>query len=1612
VMHYAKASSAGTTEGSGNSRGLFRRAFATRGASCDAKGSGARSNGRLRATLAVLALAIAAFAVTAAPASAAPSMTAPVVSDVSYTTAHVTSEVNPEGGGFTSYAVQVSTNGTDWTNKASGFFFKFETLNAELTGLDDGTQYLVRLAANAGFGGVTEPPEAISAGPNPSFTTLTASPPTIPGAVAATGVYSTSARATAEVNRPVDSDDVKCHFEYVTDADFTATGFAGATVRDCEQNPIKQADAGTKAVTAPLGCTTPVTDAGNCLSPSTTYHLRLVAENASGTVTKDAASTFTTLPPVSKPTIIAADDASEVGKRSAQLTGEIERPAGTDPALDVNCRFEYVTDAQFTSTGFAGASQAPCLGRNEVQSLTIAATAGQFRLTYSGQIYGGQTNGTATEDLPFNATPIEVHDALERVMGTNAVKISGGPGDGAGSTPYRITFVNGGYLNLGEQEQSQLVVTDGTTPLAGTAAVTTLTNGATAFEVLNGPPTNQPKTVDVNAELFELAPNTSYHLRLVAENGGGIDTQEAAGTFKTIALIPPTATLDSIDGFGYTSVSVTGSVDPGNQGVLGTAIQASPTGKEEWQSGGNVGAITAPTQFSGTLPGLKPGTTYQVRLSGIIREASERGEASDFFSLEPYLEFTTKGTDTPATATLNPVTDITATTAHLSGTVNPNAPAGPLDAEGKAAYKTDWHFECTPECPDNAGASHGAVGAEEGAQPVSFDATRLEPNTFYEVKLITTNSLGTVETPVQAFQTPLIAPTVSSTPGGSDGRGGYFLEGIVNSNNTKVTSCKFEYGTTATYPNTYEAPCLPSPSGPNEVQLVNVDATEGQFKLSFRGQTTVDLSYNATPAEVQAALRALSKIGSTGVNVSGTAGAYKVTFAGGGVAGANVEPLKSSDGTTPLGGGGGVSVSTETEGGTNRAVSVETHLEALTVGSTYHFRIFATSAGGSASTVDRTFIPTLDPVENCPNEQLRKENSSFALPECRAYEMVTPPGKEGFGADFRGFDGGDRVAYWSVAGNIARSGQGTLENAYVTARSATGWETIPNLNGSSGSIYDDPTNFAIGATPPPYGGSYSSDLLSSIWFASRSTDGPTRNYYLRGPDGTFTLIGKVGDGSTSYRIGGISKDLSHLVITQDAGGGNTFFGPGVYEFVGVGNEQPRRVDIDNNGNSICGAGGANSNAVSNDGRVIVFTACGPGGSVWARVEGTTSVKASASQCTRVDCNAAADAHFVGAAKDGSRVFFTTTQQLVNGDTDQSTDLYACDIPTAPQTPIVPANPCADLIEVTATEAGGAGIEDVLQDPGGGASPSYALSGGIFSDDGAAVYFYSTNVLADNEDALGETALAGDRNVYVWRSDAAHPSGETAFVARLDAKDIGGAQITPDDRHLVFTTASRLLETDTDNTRDVYRYDADTGELIRASTNASGVGGNGDFEVRITSPSTNGNAISDDGTKLVFATAEALSSADGNGEFDTYLWTPDRVSLISSGSSGSAPKGNFTSQSVIDPSGRDIYFVSAQSLTPADGDDQNDIYDARIGGGFSFAQAPGCSGESCQPGASASPVPRSLESKTPGSGNPKPLPKCPKNKVRKHNKCVKKPAKKHSGKKHHGKKAGHSKGGSK
>ena len=110
------------------------------------------------------------------------------------------------------------------------------------------------------------------------------------------------------------------------------------------------------------------------------------------------------------------------------------------------------------------------------------------------------------------------------------------------------------------------------------------------------------------------------------------------------------------------------------------------------------------------------------------------------------------------------------------------------------------------------------------------------------------------------------------------------------------------------------------------------------------------------------------------------------------------------------------------------------------------------------------------------------------------------------------------------------------------------------------------------------------------------------------------------------------------------------------------------------------------------------------------------------------------------------------------------------------------------------------------------------------------------------------------------------------------------------------------------------------------------------------------------------------------------------------------------QVVISETGDDIFFTTDQGLVPQDTDGQDDVYDARLGGGFPPAPAEPqpCSGDACQ-GPLTNPAPLLVPgsvSQAPGENFPAPAspasagapakapPKCSKGNRLGHGRCVK------------------------
>ena len=196
------------------------------------------------------------------------------ITNVSGITAHgasVNALINPGGpelpyGLETTYKLEYKRSvdasySTFYSTEASaGNRTTAQAMSLSLDGLQPNTSYDVRLTANKGFG-------SGSASQTVSFTTASSAPEVTVASYPSVSETAVSLIGSVNPNNQATG----YHFEYVGQAAFEESGFAGAT-----KVPAEDASAGSGG--AAVGAMREITG----LTPGTTYHYRLVAANASG----------------------------------------------------------------------------------------------------------------------------------------------------------------------------------------------------------------------------------------------------------------------------------------------------------------------------------------------------------------------------------------------------------------------------------------------------------------------------------------------------------------------------------------------------------------------------------------------------------------------------------------------------------------------------------------------------------------------------------------------------------------------------------------------------------------------------------------------------------------------------------------------------------------------------------------------------------------------------------------------------------------------------------------------------------------------------------------------------------------------------------------------------------------------------------------------------------------------------------------------------------------------------------------------------------------------------------------------------------------------------------
>jgi hypothetical protein len=696
------------------------------------------------------------------------------------------------------------------------------------------------------------------------------------------------------------------------------------------------------------------------------------------------------------------------------------------------------------------------------------------------------------------------------------------------------------------------------------------------------------------------------------------------------------------------------------------------------------------------------------------------------------------------------------------------------------------------------------------------------------------------------------------------------------------------------------------------------------------------------------------------------------------------------------------------------ATSVAAPVAGLEPGTLYHFRIVATNhckppepeecttegerEGGEE--ISRTFATYPAPAAplSCSNSALRT-GPSAALPDCRAYELVTPS------------DAGGKVPVWlgsldtqlatpdgrsllfdTETGALPGTEGNGIHDAYQAVRGeGVGWRSLGV--GPSGAQARVPE--PISASPDhgymlwgvygPYGGNLAIPGVFEANYVRRPA-GVIDSNCSPEPQGLFELVGCGSEGKDpTAKAVWMSVDAAHLIFVTGLCSGCTAIQlepdappTGTTAIYDRGADGVTHViSLLPDDKTLAAGENAAYFGASTDGTAVAF-----------RIKSRPELYLRVGDAETLTVSEDPGAAFAGVSADGGYVFY-----LLNG------DIFRYD--TATET----------------TSQIGSGGESTLVN---------------ISADGTHVYFVSPKKLD------GAKGIEGQPNLYVWDGLSAR------FVATVDPTDFTGevaldkwvfetgtvpggpaahagsaldpSRTTPDGSVLIFESHADLTPPyEGKGHSEVYRYDAGSGAIACLSCNPTGLPAASNARLQSNHianpfvplvPAAPVANVTQDGRRVFFESDERLVPRDTDGLADVYEWNADGIggcareagclNLISSGQSG---RPNY----LFAATGADVFIRSADSLVAQDTDGGvPSIYDARVNGGFSTPAGPSsCLEDACQghPGGTPN-MPAAASAGIAGSGNvvPRPKRRCGKTrrKVKKHGsvRCVKRRHHKH------------------
>jgi NHL repeat-containing protein len=616
----------------------------------------------------------------------------------------------------------------------------------------------------------------------------------------------------------------------------------------------------------------------------------------------------------------------------------------------------------------------------------------------------------------------------------------------------------------------------------------------------------------------------------------------------------------------------------------------------------------------------------------------------------------------------------------------------------------------------------------------------------------------------------------------------------------------------------------------------------------------------------------------------------------------------------------------------------------LAPNTTYHYRLVAEDPlSGPINGPAQTFRTFGRAAEACPANEAFRIGPSALLPDCRAYEMVSPLDKANgdivvtrdFGTNARtvlnqSAVSGLRLAYGSArAFGEAPSAPGTSQ--YITARGEEGWHShsispprgrpILAVTGSLDTEFkafspDLCEAFLRTAAEPVLAAGAQAGYTNLYRKVDTECGGPSYEALTTAawPNLESPLVsGRQEVGELEFQ-GSSSDGSSTIFIAPDSltGSGAPPQSPNCISkeegcrlelYVKTsGSAHPVFVCVLPNGNlsQTCSAGqggaraftGRNRHAVvqgaiSIDGERIFWTDSGEGaGKIYMREHAEQGKVAE--ECT------SGKACTIAISEEGEELSGTTNSRFRAAATDGSEAVFTT----------------------------GAGGKEDLYHFEAGANATQLIGHEVIGLVGVSantshIYFVSREVLG-GMNAEGDTAQDGEANLYLWAA------GAVSFIGTLSPSDSGteASPISPPYLHLARVSADGLQAvfmsnaplTSYDNTDansgeaddEVFLYNASSGKLICASCNPSGsrplgedighsiiLPGSTHWTAAFIPPYENTlyapRVLADDGNRLFFGSSDALVARDTNGQQDVYEWEAPGVGGCTAESSAFSPQ---------------------------------------------------------------------------------------------------------------------------